>query len=191
MAATNYPSSSEIADLQTTTVIKEEEDVDHTITEDMPVDIKPELSIDDSTIEENRENPFKNVHLQVKQERICLSLEKEGSDSLNDSIPKMDDSDNDSKDFENYATVAKCEMDCDDKSEVKEERVGDESIVTYDYPNFDDVASLDSNDAAALTHVEACLQDGIGIKCEDDGHFEVSYDCFFCQIVCLYLQQYN
>lgn len=173
MESTSYPTPSEIADLQTDTIIKEEQDVnhqDHENTEDLPLDIKSE-NMDDISTQENNDDPFENVQLEVKQE-ISISIEREGSDSQNeDCMLKMDNFDNESKeDSAHYATVPKSEMYCDDKPEVKEETVlGDESLVTYDYPNFDDDAgSIDSNEAAALNRVEACLQDDINIKCEDD-----------------------
>ncbi|XP_053620574.1 zinc finger protein 28-like [Plodia interpunctella] len=52
-----------------------------------------------------------------------------------------------------------------DKVDVKEEVGGD--MVGYDYPNFDD-ESMDSADATALGNVEACLQDDVGVKTENE-----------------------
>lgn len=176
MESTGFPTASEIADLQTDTVIKEEDETDHGITEDMPLDIKSEdidetgtEDIDETGTEDHEDDPFTNVQLEVKQE-LAISIEKDGPDSQNeDSMLKIEEFDHESKeDLEHYATVPKFEIDGEEKSEVKEERVlGDESLVTYDYPNFDDVASMDSNEAAALTQVEACLQDDMNIKCEE------------------------
>lgn len=188
MESSGFPTASEIADLQTDTIIKEEDDLDHGTTEDMPLDIKSE-QVDNTGTEEHTDDPFTQVQLEVKQE-ISISIEREGPDCQNeDSMSKMVDFDHESKeDLVHYATVPKCEMDCDEKAEVKEERVvGDESLVTYDYPNFDDVGSMDSNEAAALNQVEACLQDDM-IKCEGyDDEVPTSIKCivtcfFFCYI---------
>ncbi|KAJ8706121.1 hypothetical protein PYW07_010898 [Mythimna separata] len=171
MESTSFPTASEIAELQTDTIIKEETDIDHGITEDIPLDIKSE-TIDDMGTHDNIDDPFTNVQLEVKQE-IPVEIEKDGIEENEYTMSKIDYDHESKTEFEHYVTVPKSEMDCDDisKPEVKEETVlGDESLVTYDYPNFDDDvgSSIDSTEAAALNQVEACLQDDMNIKCEED-----------------------
>ncbi|KAF9802716.1 hypothetical protein SFRURICE_007328 [Spodoptera frugiperda] len=177
---TEFQITSEMmTELQTDTVIKEEEDVDQIIPDELPMDIKSEMQVDED-IQNQLDNPFNNVQLEVKQE-IPVSIEKDGSDvNEEEIIPTINEFDD--KDPEHYVTIPKTEFYeektefydeksdlYDDKTEIKEESVlGDESIVTYDYPNFDDVTSMDSNDAAALNQVEACLEDGMNIKCEEE-----------------------
>ncbi|KAI5631085.1 hypothetical protein NE865_16197 [Phthorimaea operculella] len=56
---------------------------------------------------------------------------------------------------------------------IKEEQ--DESIVSYDFPTFDDAGSMDSSEAEALGNVETSLQDDI--KTENGGH-QNSYDYY-------------
>ncbi|RVE53823.1 hypothetical protein evm_001485 [Chilo suppressalis] len=61
----------------------------------------------------------------------------------------------------------------DSNFEVKEEiTVPSESLVTYDYPNFDDAVSMDSNDVAVLGNVETCLHEDYSIKSETQPGFE-------------------
>ncbi|CAH0598799.1 unnamed protein product [Chrysodeixis includens] len=161
--ATDFPTLTDMADLETETIIKEEEEID-TITGDTQLEIKSEINIGETIIQGNVDNPFKNIRLEVKQEFIPINIDSETLDSQNDdTLPKI-----------KYEIDPKSELDCIEK--VKEERVGDESLVTYDYPNFDDVTSMDSSDAAALTHVEACLHDCMDYKCEDDGLYEDQKD---------------
>lgn len=180
METTKFQITSEMmTELQTDTIIKEEEDVDQIIPDELPMDIKSEMQVDED-IHNQLDNPFNNVQLEVKQE-IPISIEKDGSDvNEEEIIPTINEFDD--KDPEHYVTIPKTEFYeektefydeksdlYDDKTEIKEESVlGDESIVTYDYPNFDDVTSMDSNDAAALNQVEACLEDSMNIKCEED-----------------------
>lgn len=71
--------------------------------------------------------------------------------------------------IEDSTKVTKREVPDDDKINMKHESSND--FVSYDYPNFDD-GSMDSNDAAALCQVEACLQDESFSK-NDHYNFEV------------------
>ncbi|XP_047037885.1 zinc finger protein 184-like isoform X2 [Helicoverpa zea] len=171
MASPSYPTPSEIAELQTDTIIKEETEIDHNLPEDIPLEIKTEIHLDDTSIHESIDNPFSNVQVEVKQESVSVCIEKEGSD-IDDGCAKMDDVFHHPKEeLEHYVSVPKFEMDCEENGVKQEPVVGDESLVTYDYPNFDDdVGSMDSNEAAALNQVEACLQDDMNIKCEDEDY---------------------
>ncbi|KAI5633443.1 hypothetical protein NE865_13851 [Phthorimaea operculella] len=56
---------------------------------------------------------------------------------------------------------------------IKEEQ--DESIVSYDFPTFDDAGSMDSSEAEALGNVETSLQDDIKTE---NGEHQNSYDYY-------------
>ncbi|KAF9405724.1 hypothetical protein HW555_013661 [Spodoptera exigua] len=173
MDTTEFPITSEITDLQPDTIIKEEEELEQILPDKLPLDIKSEMHVDED-IQEHIDNPFTNIQLEVKQETLPVCIEKDGChENEEDAIPMMQEFEE--KCEEHYVTVPKTELFDDktdlyeEKTEIKEETVlGDESIVTYDYPNFDDVTSMDSNEATALNQVEACLQDDMNIKCEED-----------------------
>ncbi|XP_059047923.1 zinc finger protein 271-like [Achroia grisella] len=137
-----------------------------------------------SEVEEETEdvnNPFENIQLEVKEEIISPNYEKDMStnplhSNIMVNLPVL------SEDLEGYEDIAKNEReekeetDIDNDMEVKEEAGDsgdiDESVVTYDYPCFDDVTSMDSNDVAVLGNVETCLQEEINIKSETDGTLE-------------------
>lgn len=174
-------------------IIKQEDESDQQMPED---EMYPEVKIENHTDETSQDdnNPFVNIQLQVKQE-ISLTIERETDETLADKeivneeydIPIEESILPISKSIpieESILPISKSEAECDDeKCDPREESVlGDDSLVTYDYPNFEDDeedddggldSSMDSNEAAALTRVEACLHDDVNIKYEDDGHFEV------------------
>ncbi|XP_045507830.1 zinc finger protein 260-like [Colias croceus] len=108
------------------------------IKEESDVQIKLEL---ENTIETNiqDENPFQNIQLHVKEE-LCDDQKEVTED-------------------EKLIDAPFCEKE-ESQEEIKEEcSPEDESLITYDYPNFED--SMDSSDATALGNVEACLQEDI------------------------------
>ncbi|KAG6458252.1 hypothetical protein O3G_MSEX010752 [Manduca sexta] len=110
------------------------------------------------------DNPFENVQLHVKEES---NIEKDPETDLftvetEEIKPDVEKS---SSPMNNLDGV-------DIKQEDSEIITGDE-VISYDYPNFED--SMDSNEAVALSKVEACLQDD-GLKSEmheniDDGNY--------------------
>lgn len=160
----------------TSGIIKQEED--QNIHEDeIQHNIKWEVQMaEDTTLEDH--NPFQNVQLEVKHE-VSSTIEQEIAESQDeDSISGKDDEYICGDQY--IQSVPHIEPNCGEKSGMKEETVlGDDSLVTYDYPNFGDEdndendASLDcntdSNEAEALTRVEACLYD---IKHEIEGQHE-------------------
>ncbi|CAB3232634.1 unnamed protein product [Arctia plantaginis] len=156
------------------------QEADHIDDEEIQYEVKFETQTEEMDGQDD-DNPFENVQLQVKQEEISLTIERETTDSQSDEADETINDEYNPKD-DQYITIPKFEGGCDEKSEVKEETVLGDSLVTYDYPSFEDDdqdntddddgggeldSSMDSNDAAALTRVEACLQDELGIKNED------------------------
>lgn len=76
-------------------------------------------------------------------------------------------------------TITKTEN-VDSDSGLKQEVVmSEDSLVSYDYPNFDDTQSMDSNDVTVLGNVETCLQEEIHIKPDIQDVSEVSMNPFF------------
>lgn len=166
----------EVMDIPTEPIKQEVDNIDE---EEIQYEVKFETQTEE--IDVHDDNPFENVQLQVKQEEISLTIERETTDSQSDGTIETINDEYNPKD-EQYITRPKFEAGCDEKSEVKEETVLGDSLVTYDYPSVEDNdddddageldSSMDSNDAAALTRVEACLQDELGIK-NEDSIFEV------------------
>ncbi|XP_075987892.1 uncharacterized protein LOC142984290 [Anticarsia gemmatalis] len=152
--------------------IKQEEEIDHSHEEDMQYEVKLEAHTHEDTVEDH--NPFENIQLEVKQESL---IEKECPE---DAIIGKMGGDNIKHD-EQYL-VQKFEPHSDEKTDVKVEMVlGDDSLVTYDYPSFDGDetgldSSMDSNEATALTRVEACLQDNVKTEFDDYGEHKEEYD---------------
>ncbi|XP_049882151.1 zinc finger protein 616-like [Pectinophora gossypiella] len=122
-------------------------------------EIKPEIDIQQTEIDTvQTDNPFGNVQLVVKQE---TSINEHEHLNIIPDKP-LDNIENINSDV-NLADSLHVD--------VKAEK-SDDSLVTYDYPNFDDAGSMDSNEATALGNVETCLQEEINIKCENDVHDE-------------------
>ncbi|XP_026764901.2 zinc finger protein 271-like [Galleria mellonella] len=148
-------------------------------------DIKQELEREETNItvhikseeddeREDGDNEFENIQLEIKEETIYPCYEKDMSTNPSHSnimvnLPVLSQN----LDIEGYEDMTKNEREevdateMENNMEVKEETGAvDESVVTYDYPNFDDTGSMDSRDAAVLGNVETCLQEEINIKTE-------------------------
>lgn len=106
---------------------------------------------------EPNDNPFVNIHLEINYD--LNSETKVDTIETNINITECNDSVAVEKDTNGV--------------EIKNEVQMDEHV-SYDYPDFDDSVSIDSNDATALGNVEACLQEEINIKCENEGVYDVS-----------------
>ncbi|XP_072933965.1 uncharacterized protein [Epargyreus clarus] len=141
------------------------ESTKHVLENNIIVQIKPEnLNSDDLISEDSIDNnPFENVQLEIKREIPDDSNDKEARGDVDDRFDKHDLSKESEIREETNADSAFLQ--------VKSENV-DDSLVSYDYPNFDDGGSMDSRDAAALGNVEACLQDDVNVKDENYGTLE-------------------
>lgn len=131
-------------------------DIKEEVHQDITIDIKPENHENDSN-----DNPFDDVQVEIKQEFITPNLEQSKELSLS-SICKEPEILDTVLQLQNEINEAILPNNDDDiKIESQEEIVG------YDYPSVDE-GSMDSADAQALNNVEACLQDDIEIKNEND-----------------------
>ncbi|XP_028170915.1 zinc finger protein 98-like [Ostrinia furnacalis] len=147
--------------------IKSEPDVNLTHQENVMVRIKiEEQALLEQTNESNMysDPSFDMGHLQVKEE---VSMEHvpnnyENAKTNEESHIANGISDSANKDITN-AENTELESNADVKNEMI---MSEDSLVSYDYPSFDDSVSMDSNDIAALGNVETCLQEEIHIKPE-------------------------
>lgn len=125
------------------------------------------------------ESPFDNIPLHVKQESSESEISNSemltsnsGTLTLNSEIITSNTRIMNSR----TETEITPNLERNEGINVKEEVQNDDSLVSYDSPNFDDSVSMDSDDATALGNVEACLQEEFNIKFEIEA-CEVSY-CF-------------
>ncbi|CAH2098848.1 unnamed protein product [Euphydryas editha] len=126
------------------------------LAQDIKVDIKPEDDENDSN-----DNPFDNIQVEIKQEFITPNFEPSTQLPLS-SICKEPEILNTVLQLQNEINEAILpNNDNVIKMESKEEIIG------YNYPSIDE-GSMDSEEAQALNNVEACLQDEIEIKNEND-----------------------
>ncbi|KAL4706125.1 hypothetical protein ACJJTC_012924 [Scirpophaga incertulas] len=108
-----------------------------------------------------------DANLQFKEETL-MDCEKYTEESCVDNTPKHIDS---APSFDiNNSAITKNEISVNDEIKV-ELNSEEDSLVAYDYPNFDDSISIDSHDAAVLGNVETCLQEDY-IKSEEQTDFD-------------------
>ncbi|KAL0859962.1 hypothetical protein ABMA27_010278 [Loxostege sticticalis] len=150
--------------------IKIEPDVNLTNQDNFMVKIK----VEDQAIEQTNEiNLFSDPNcglgnIQVKQETpMEIAMDNHEINHKNTEADSVE-TNIDTSDNENNTIVAKEEQpDHEAHADVKKEMsMSEDSLVSYDYPSFDDSVSMDSNDVAAFGNVETCLQEEIHIKPE-------------------------
>lgn len=103
------------------------------------------------------ENPFENVQLHIKQENSKPEISNSEMLTSNSRIITL----------KTETEIAQT-VETNEGIIVKEE-VQNDSVVSFNSPNFDDSMSMDSDDATALGNVEACLQEELNIKFEIEG----------------------
>ncbi|XP_063370466.1 zinc finger protein 676-like [Cydia amplana] len=116
-----------------------------------------------------KEDPYQNIQLEVKQEPEPVNFRKYIESKILEEFKVQSEVDS-------ILPI----IDPEEEEQVKQECLADDAMISYDFPNFDDgsvgarsmeTGSMDSNDAAALGNVEACLQeDGVSVKYENDGY---------------------
>lgn len=162
--------------------IKIEPDVNLTNQDNFMVKIK----VEDQAIEQTNEiNLFSDPNcglgnIQVKQETpMEIAMDNHEINHKNTEADSVE-TNIDTSDNENNTIVAKEEQpDHEAHADVKKEMsMSEDSLVSYDYPSFDDSVSMDSNDVAAFGNVETCLQEEIHIKPESLDATEVSMVIF-------------
>ncbi|XP_026483926.2 zinc finger protein 85-like [Vanessa tameamea] len=139
-------------------VLSDDLNIKEEITHEITVDIKPEN--DDSY--SNDDNPFENIQVEIKQEFITPNY----PDKLLEisSITKK-------REAELQHTVMQIENEINElilpntDDNIKMEK--QDEVMGYEYSTIDE-GSMDSEEAHALNNVEACLQDEINIKPEND-----------------------
>ncbi|CAG9790047.1 unnamed protein product [Diatraea saccharalis] len=152
-----------------------------------------ELSMEIASVKQEtdsaNDNKFPDMMVEIKDENVCEDLHV--SESANDLGHELIVKDEIPMDFERtvipdnnplsaselldteenhsmreHEIIPKMEDDCLN-TEVKEEMpITGDLLVSYDYPNFDDTGSMDSNDVAVLGNVETCLNENYNIKSE-------------------------
>lgn len=111
------------------------------------------------------ENPFENIQLHVKQESSESEMSNSEMLTLNsETITSNTGIINSNSRI--ITSTTKTEITQNEGINVKQEVQNDDSLVSYDSPNFDDSMSMDSDDVTALGNVEACLQEEFNIKFE-------------------------
>lgn len=151
-------------------VIKEEDSLNEENTinntnEENNVQIKHE------TEDITEENPFENIQIEIKHE--LPTNDKEPNAMENDAEIKIELTEVLRKEITvinvKNETPESILPNNEGEINIKERdtavKVELENVVDYDYPNFDD--SMDSSEAAALSHVEACLSDDVQVKAEN------------------------
>ncbi|KAM3968606.1 uncharacterized protein ACR2FA_012064 [Aphomia sociella] len=151
-------------------------DIKQEVETHITVHIKSEM--DESTNDnDDIDNPFENIQLEVKEEMFSPTYEKDPMTNPSHSnimvnLPVLSQN----LDIDAYEGITKDErsemetdMEVKQETGVVDESVADESVVSYDFPNFEDAGSMDSNDVAVLGNVETCLQEEVNIKMETDG----------------------
>lgn len=171
------------ADYELTESINIKEEIDNNIViEEHNVDIEVKT-------EDVDDNPYQNIQVEVKHE----NHEQENSINFRKYIEtRILEEFKVQSEVDSILPITPSE---EADANVKQECLTDDALISFDFPTFNDVGSIDSgsmgagsidsNDATALGNVEACLQeDGVSIKYENDVYdVSTSLALFF---LCLY-----
>lgn len=137
-----------------------------------------------SNVIEQADCPFKDILVHIKEEIVqndSPKLNSHESDS-DEGLPKhgrfgdLESMIKATKDCYDLSNLDQVDSDNSNKTDVEDDDVVDikkelsDDLTAYDYPSFDD-GSMDSNQAAALCQVEACLQDDATSR-NEHYHFE-------------------
>lgn len=160
------------------------------------IQVKTEMEYNEEIL--TADNPFANVQLQIKTEYTQSPIiDKEIEYQLNEASYEVI-VENKRRDCDNYPTEqmfvnenAKSKLleseetitnIYDDSLEIKQE---EEIQQRYDYANFDENQSMDSNEDQAINNVETCFENEFKIKCENE-FFGVSLQFSYVAIYIFY-----
>ncbi|KAJ2943156.1 hypothetical protein O0L34_g18865 [Tuta absoluta] len=138
----------------------EEEKLIRVSTEHLKVPLKMEDDPNTPT-EPANVNLHESLQIEIKQEAECDPKDNNYLIERNDKTDKP-------------TVVREPEINTQAHIDVRIKEEQDESIVSYDFPTFDDAGCMDSSEA--LENVETSLQDDI--KTENVGHQSCSYDYY-------------
>lgn len=139
--------------------------------QDAMVQIKFEA---ESSVDATLDTEYLTENVEVKDE-MTMDYEKNMTDHLEiDSLESTEELPAVEKSSESDEVVTKMENIENDGSVKEEMSINEDLLVSYDYPNFDDSQSIDSNDIAVLGNVETCLQEELHIKPEMQDGIDVS-----------------